>query len=193
LLAHPNRNPVSTTELVFFQKVQSEFSVRGVKLIAIAPGTIEAHQAWYKEINESYKVEMTIPIIADKTLSISLLYDMLDNTKAKGVAPTVRDVFVIDPNKAIRLIFSYPVSVGGSVSEVIRVLDCLQTVDASDVLTPAEWHPGESVIVNSKLSHEQAQEKWDDVEIINPIVRMAPMSIEDTTVPTESITRPVDI
>jgi len=139
-------NSVSTTELAYFQFLVEEFDKRNVKLIALAPGTVEAHKAWSDEIGKLATKKMTIPIIADKSKAISLLYDMIDpDERAKSVANTVRDIFIIDQNKKVRLIFSYPANVGASEQEVIRVIDCLQTPD--DVLTPVGWVPGEQVLV----------------------------------------------
>jgi alkyl hydroperoxide reductase subunit AhpC len=126
--------PVCTTELGAFAKLQPEFTKRGVKLIGLSANTVDSHDGWIKDINEVNSCDLTFPIIGDKERKIAYAYDMLDhqdttNVDSKGIAFTIRSVFVIDPKKTIRLIMSYPASTGRNAAEVLRVVDSLQTGD----------------------------------------------------------------
>jgi alkyl hydroperoxide reductase subunit AhpC len=148
LFSHPeDYTPVCTTELGAFAKLEPEFTKRGVKLIGLSANTIESHGGWIKDINEISGSNLTFPIIGDKNRQVAYLYDMLDyqdttNVDSKGIAFTIRSVFVIDPNKKIRLIMSYPASTGRNSAEVLRVVDSLQTGDKNKVTTPINWVPG---------------------------------------------------
>jgi alkyl hydroperoxide reductase subunit AhpC len=135
-------------ELGAFAKLEPEFARRGVKLIGLSANTVESHGGWIKDIDEIAGSSLSFPIIADKERKVAYLYDMLDyqdttNVDQKGIAFTIRSVFVIDPNKVIRLTLSYPASTGRNSAEVLRVVDSLQTGDANKVTTPINWIPGE--------------------------------------------------
>ncbi|KAH0548010.1 peroxiredoxin 1, partial [Trichoglossum hirsutum] len=163
LFSHPeDYTPVCTTELGAFAKSEPEFTKRGVKLIGLSANTIESHSGWIKDINELYDTNLTFPIIADKERKVAFLYDMLDyqdttNVDSKGIAFTIRSVFVIDPKKTIRLILSYPASTGRNSAELLRVVDSLQTGDKQRVTTPINWVPGDDAIVHPSVNNDQAK------------------------------------
>ena len=150
LFSHPeDYTPVCTTELGAFAKLEPEFTKRGVKLIGLSANTVESHGGWVKDINELSQTTLKFPIIADKERKVAYAYDMLDyqdttNVDSKGIAFTIRSVFIIDPKKTIRLILSYPASTGRNTAEVLRVVDSLQTGDKNKITTPINWVPGTS-------------------------------------------------
>ncbi|KAL6162891.1 peroxiredoxin 1 [Exserohilum turcicum] len=142
LFSHPeDYTPVCTTELGAFAKLEPEFARRGAKLIGLSANTIDSHAGWIKDIDEISGSKLTFPIIGDKERKVALAYDMIDhqdatNVDSKGIAFTIRSVFIIDPKKTIRLILSYPASTGRNTAEVLRVLDSLQTGDKHRITTP---------------------------------------------------------
>lgn len=148
LFSHPeDYTPVCTTELGAFAKLEPEFTKRGVKLIGLSANTIESHGGWIKDIDEISGSKLSFPIIGDKERKVAYAYDMIDhqdttNVDSKGIAFTIRSVFVIDPKKTIRLILSYPASTGRNTAEVLRVVDSLQTGDKHRITTPINWVPG---------------------------------------------------
>ena len=148
LFSHPEDfTPVCTTELGAFAKLEPEFTKRGVKLVGLSANDIDHHHEWVKDINEISNTNLRFPIIGDKQRKVAYAYDMLDhqdttNVDQKGIAFTIRSVFVIDPKKTIRLILSYPASTGRNAAEVLRVVDSLQTGDKHKVTTPINWTPG---------------------------------------------------
>lgn len=150
LFSHPeDYTPVCTTELGAFAKLEPEFTKRGVKLIGLSANTVDSHGGWVKDINEISQTSLKFPIIADKERKVAYLYDMLDyqdttNVDQKGIAFTIRSVFIIDPKKKIRLTLSYPASTGRNTAEVLRVVDSLQTGDKNLVTTPINWVPGKT-------------------------------------------------
>lgn len=145
LFSHPaDFTPVCTTELGAFAKLKPEFDKRDVKMIGLSANGLDAHQEWIQDINEVNDTTVTFPIIADKERKVAYLYDMVDhqdlsNIDEKGIAFTIRSVFVIDPNKKIRLVMMYPASTGRNSAEVLRVVDSLQTGDRKGVTTPIDW------------------------------------------------------
>jgi len=187
LFSHPeDYTPVCTTELGAFAKLEPEFTKRCVKLIGISANTVESHRGWIKDINELSNVNLAFPIIADKERKISFLYDMLDyqdttNVDLKGIAFTIRSVFIIDPKKTIRLILSYPASTGRNTAEVLRVVDSLQTGDKQRITTPINWVPGDDVIVHPSVSNELAKDLFPDFRIVKPYLRFTPLPKERTT------------
>lgn len=187
LFSHPeDYTPVCTTELGAFAKLEGEFSRRGVKLIGLSANTVESHGGWIKDIDEISGSKLTFPIIGDKQRQVALLYDMLDeqdatNVDEKGIAFTIRSVFVIDPKKTIRLIMSYPASTGRNSAEVLRVVDSLQTGDKHRVTTPINWVPGDDVIVHPSIKNEEAKTLFPDFKIIKPYLRTTPLPKGETS------------
>jgi len=185
--SHPeDYTPVCTTELGAFAKLEPEFTKRGVKLIGLSANTIESHDGWIKDIGEVTGGNVNFPIIGDKERKVALLYDMIDeqdatNVDSKGIAFTIRSVFVIDPKKTIRLILSYPASTGRNTAEVLRVVDSLQTGDKQRITTPINWVPGDDVIVHPSVSNDLAKELFPEFRIVKPYLRFTPLPTEKTT------------
>jgi len=187
LFSHPeDYTPVCTTELGAFAKLEPEFTKRGVKLIGLSANTIDSHGGWIKDIDEISGSSLKFPIIGDKEREVAYLYDMIDhqdktNVDAKGIAFTIRSVFIIDPNKKIRLILSYPASTGRNTAEVLRVVDSLQTGDKYRITTPINWVPGDDVIVAPPVSNEEAKKLFPDFRIVKPYLRFTPLPKEKTS------------
>lgn len=187
LFSHPeDYTPVCTTELGAFSRLEPEFTKRGVKLIGLSANTIESHGGWIKDINEISGGNLTFPIIGDKQRKVAYLYDMLDyqdttNVDQKGIAFTIRSVFVIDPKKTIRLILSYPASTGRNTAEVLRVIDSLQTGDKHRITTPINWIPGDDVIVHPSVNNEKAAELFPQFRSVKPYLRFTPLPKEETS------------
>jgi alkyl hydroperoxide reductase subunit AhpC len=177
LFSHPeDYTPVCTTELGAFAKLEPEFTKRGAKLIGLSANTIDSHEGWIKDIEEISGSKFTFPIIGDKERQVALAYDMIDhqdatNVDSKGIAFTIRSVFIIDPKKTIRLILSYPASTGRNTAEVLRVLDSLQTGDKHRITTPINWVPGDDVIVHPSVKNEEAKTLFPDFRIVKPYLR----------------------
>ena len=166
--------------------MEPEFTKRGVKLIGLSANTVETHEGWIKDINEITGSDLQFPIIGDKQRQIALAYDMLDqqdatNVDEKGIAFTIRSVFVIDPKKTIRTILSYPASTGRNTAEVLRIVDSLQTGDKHKVTTPINWVPGDDVIVHPSIKNEQAKELFPDFKTIKPYLRVTPLPKDKTS------------
>jgi len=187
LFSHPEDfTPVCTTELGAFAKLEPEFTKRGVKLIGLSANTIESHGKWIKDIDEVSSCSLKFPIIGDKERKIAHAYDMIDyqdttNVDSKGIAFTIRSVFIIDPKKTIRLIMSYPASTGRNAAEVLRVVDSLQTGDKHRITTPINWVPGDDVIVHPSVTNEEAKTLFPDFRIVKPYLRFTPLPKEKTT------------
>jgi alkyl hydroperoxide reductase subunit AhpC len=146
LFSHPaDFTPVCTTELGLTAKLKPEFDKRNVKAIALSVDPAESHKAWIADIEETQKTVVGFPIIADADRKVSTLYDMI-HPNASATA-TVRTLFVIDPNKKVRLSITYPMSTGRNFDEVLRVIDALQLTDAHTVATPGNWKDGDDVII----------------------------------------------
>lgn len=182
--SHPeDYTPVCTTELGAFAKLEPEFAKRNVKLIGLSANTIDSHNGWIKDINEISQTNLTFPIIGDKERKIALAYDMIDhqdatNVDSKGIAFTIRSVFVIDPKKTIRLIMAYPASTGRNAAEVLRVVDSLQTGDKHRITTPINWVKGDDVIVHPAVTNEEAKKLFPDFRIVKPYLRFTPLPAE---------------
>ena len=156
-----------------------------MKLIGLSANTIDSHGKWIADINEISGSDLRFPIIGDKQRQIALRYDMLDhqdatNVDEKGIAFTIRSVFVIDPKKTLRTILSYPASTGRNTAEVLRIVDSLQTGDKHRVTTPINWVPGDDVIVHPSIKNDQAKEMFPDFKIIKPYLRVTPLPKEKT-------------
>jgi alkyl hydroperoxide reductase subunit AhpC len=146
LFSHPaDFTPVCTTELGLTAKLKPEFDKRNVKAIALSVDPAESHQAWIKDIEETQHTVVGFPIIADADRKVATLYDMI-HPEASATA-TVRTLFVIDPNKKVRLSITYPMSTGRNFDEVLRVIDALQLTDGYTVATPGNWKDGDDVII----------------------------------------------
>ncbi|KAG0650101.1 Peroxiredoxin [Hyphodiscus hymeniophilus] len=177
LFSHPaDFTPVCTTELGAFAKLKDEFESRGVKMIGLSANDLTSHGKWIEDINEISGTNLQFPIIADADRKIAFLYDMLDaqdleNIDEKGIAFTIRSVFIIDPAKKIRLTMMYPASTGRNTTEVLRVIDSLQTGDKKGVTTPIDWRVGDDVIVPPTVSTADAKKKFGSVREVKPYLR----------------------
>jgi thioredoxin-dependent peroxiredoxin len=174
LFSHPaDYTPVCTTELGEVSKLKPEFDKRGVKVIALSVDDAESHKGWIGDINETQGTTVDYPILADPDKKVSDLYGMIHpNANAKV---TVRSVFVIDPNKKLRLTITYPPSTGRNFEEILRVIDSLQLTDNYSVATPVNWKDGDDVIVVPTMPTEEAKQKFPKgVQEIKPYLRVTP-------------------
>jgi len=175
LFSHPaDFTPVCTTELGELARIEPELTKRNVKVIAISIDPLEDHRAWIKDINEVNNVEVKYPIIADPERKVAHLYGMLDQTHLDdrtNLPLTVRAVYIIDPNKRIRLIIIYPASTGRNFEEIIRVVDSLQ-LSSKQVTTPANWKQGDDVIVHPAVEDAKAKELFGDFRTLKPYLRL---------------------
>ncbi len=173
LFSHPaDFTPVCTTELGRTASLKEEFDKRNVKAIAISVDPVESHLEWAGDIADVGGTALNFPIIADPSKAVSETYDMIH--PGEGDTSTVRSVFIIDPANKVRLTLTYPKSVGRNFDEVVRVIDALQLTDRATVSTPADWQPGERVIVAPALSTVDAKEKFGEVEEVKPYLRWTP-------------------
>ncbi|SMC74854.1 peroxiredoxin [Moheibacter sediminis] len=157
LFSHPaDYTPVCTTELGTVAKYKDEFEKRNVKVLALSVDGLESHKGWVKDINETQSTEVNFPIIADEEKKISELYDMLHPNAS--LTATVRSVYIIGPDKMIKLIITYPASTGRNFDELIRVIDSLQLTAYYKVATPANWKYGEEVVITPAVSNEEADQ-----------------------------------
>lgn len=171
--SHPaDFTPVCTTELGATAKLNDEFTKRNVKTIAISVDPIEDHRAWAGDIGDVGGTDLNFPIIADPDKKVSELYDMIH--PGEGDTSSVRSVFIIDPSNKIRLTLTYPKSVGRNFDEILRVVDALQLTDLAPVATPANWKPGNKVIVSVGMSTDDAKARFGDVEEVKPYLRWTP-------------------
>lgn len=172
LFSHPaDFTPVCTTELGRTAALKDEFAKRNTKAIAVSVDPIADHHGWAPDIAEVGGTALNFPIIADPDRVVSEAYDMIH--PGAGDTSTVRSVFVIDPNNKVRLTLTYPKSVGRNFDELVRVVDALQATDAAPIATPADWRPGDRVIVSPGLSTEDARARLQNVEEIKPYLRWA--------------------
>ncbi|KAJ5974405.1 hypothetical protein N7481_011615 [Penicillium waksmanii] len=184
LFSHPeDYTPVCTTELAALAKYEPEFTKRNVKLIGLSANDIESHDGWINDIAEIAGCALTFPVIGDKDRQIAYAYDMLDhqditNVDARGIAYTIRSVFIIDPNKVIRLIQSYPASTGRNTAELLRVLDSLLATDKHSINTPVNWEPGDDVVVPSHIADEDARARFPNMQVVKPYLRFTPLAKE---------------
>ena len=170
--SHPaDFTPVCTTELGRTAGLKDEFDKRGVKAIAISVDPIESHNGWAQDIAEVGGTDLNFPLIADSDRKVSELYDMIH--PGEGDTSTVRSVFIVDPKNKVRLILTYPKSVGRNFGEIVRVIDALQLTDAAPVSTPVNWQPGDRIIVAPTMSTDDARQRFEDVEEVRPYLRWA--------------------
>ncbi len=174
LFSHPaDYTPVCTTELGRTAQLKEEFARRGVKVLAVSVDGLDNHAGWINDINETQNTTVDFPIIADTDKNVATLYDMI-HPNASATA-TVRSLFIIDPEKKVRLIITYPASTGRNFNEVLRVIDSLQLTSNYSVATPADWQQKEDVIVLPSVSTEVAQQKFPKgLKIVKPYLRYTP-------------------
>ncbi|RPD96554.1 peroxiredoxin [Aureibaculum marinum] len=174
LFSHPaDFTPVCTTELGTTAKYKPEFDKRNVKMIALSVDGVDSHKEWIKDINETQQTEVNFPIIADEDRKVSDLYDMIHPKADNNL--TVRSVFIIAPDKTIKLILTYPASTGRNFKELLRVIDSLQLTEYHKVATPANWEQGEDVVVSPAIATEDAKKIFTKgVKEIKPYLRMTP-------------------
>ena len=175
LFSHPKDfTPVCTTELGMVAKLKPEFEKRNAKVIALSVDDANSHKGWTKDIEETQHTKLNFPILADADRKVSKLYDMI-HPEANDTL-TVRSVFIIDPNKKIRLTLTYPASAGRNFQELLRVLDSLQLTDHHSVATPADWKHGDDVVIvpsltDPKIMKEKFPKGWKELK---PYLRMTP-------------------
>ncbi|KAJ3127731.1 hypothetical protein HK100_009573 [Physocladia obscura] len=179
LFSHPEDfTPVCTTELGAVARLAPEWAKRAVSVIGLSCSSLDDHEVWVKDINETQSCALEFPIIADPLREIATLYDMLDhqdptNIDKRGMPLTVRAVFIIDPKNIIRLTLTYPASSGRNFDEILRVIDSLQLADAKRIATPANWVPGNEVIVHNSVSNEEAEKLFPGFRSVKPYLRFA--------------------
>jgi len=183
LFSHPKDfTPVCTTELGYMAKIGPEFDRRNVKVIGLSVDRMDKHEGWLKDIEETQGQAPDYPIIADSDFEVSKLYDMLgadvsgdpaDRTAADN--QTVRNVYVIGPDKKVKLVLVYPMTTGRNFDEVLRVIDSLQLTAKHKVSTPVHWQHGDKVIIAGSVSNDEAKEMWPDGwEEPKPYIRIVP-------------------
>ena len=174
LFSHPaDYTPICTTELGKTASLKDEFAKRNVKVIALSVDSVESHKGWINDINETQGVEVNFPIIGDENREIALAYDMIHPNAS--LTATVRSLFVIGPDKVIKLIITYPASTGRNFQEILRVIDSLQLTAKYSVGTPADWKDGEDVVVVPAVKTEDIPAKFPKGHtIIKPYLRLTP-------------------
>jgi alkyl hydroperoxide reductase subunit AhpC len=174
LFSHPaDYTPVCTTELGMVSKLKPEFDKRNVKVIALSVDDVESHMGWIKDIEETQKTSVNYPILADADKKVSNLYEMIHPSANANV--TVRSVFVIDPQKKLRLTITYPPATGRNFDEILRVIDALQLTDNYSVATPVNWKDGDDCVVVPSIPTEEAKQKFPKgVTEVKPYLRMTP-------------------
>ncbi|SEM25879.1 peroxiredoxin [Acinetobacter sp. DSM 11652] len=175
LFSHPaDYTPVCTTELGFTAKLKDEFEKRNVKAIALSVDDVESHHGWIKDINETQSTTVNFPIIADQDRKVSTLYDFIHPNASETL--TVRSLVIIDPNKKVRLIITYPASTGRNFHEILRVIDSLQLTDNYKVATPANWQHGEDVVIVPSIKDEnEIQQRFPKgYKAVTPYLRLTP-------------------
>lgn len=170
--SHPaDFTPVCTTEMGRTAQLANQFASRNTKPLGLSTDTVAEHIKWIADVNDTQNTDLQFPIVADSDLKVSKLYDMIHPDESATEA--VRSVFIIDPNKKIRLTMTYPMNVGRNFDEILRVIDALQLADRESIATPADWVPGKRVIIPPSITNEAAEELfpdgWDE---IRPYLRM---------------------
>src|SRR5678816_2122124 len=174
LFSHPaDYTPVCTTELGRTALLKEEFAKRNVKVLAVSVDPLESHRGWVTDINETQNCTVDFPIIADENREVATLYDMI-HPNASATA-TVRSLFIIGPDKLVKLMITYPASTGRNFVEVLRVIDSLQLTAGYSVATPADWNQGEDVIISPAINTEDAMKKFQKgVKVVKPYLRYTP-------------------
>jgi alkyl hydroperoxide reductase subunit AhpC len=174
LFSHPaDYTPVCTTELGAVAKIKAEFQKRNVKVMAVSVDPLDSHRGWIKDINETQACTMNFPIVADENRQVASAYDMIHpNADDKA---TVRSVFIIGPDKKIKLTLTYPASTGRNFTEILRVIDSLQLTASHKVATPADWRRDEDCIVSPSVSDSDARQLFPKgVRKVKPYLRYTP-------------------
>src|SRR5688572_6022055 len=183
LFSHPKDfTPVCTTELGYMARLKPEFDKRNVKIIGLSVDPVDSHAGWAKDIEETQGTAVNFPMIGDPTLAVAKLYDMLPAATEGGASgrtaadnQTVRTVYVIGPDKKIKLMISYPMSTGRNFDEVLRVVDSLQLTAKHRLATPVNWKPGEDVIILASVSNDEAKTLFPDGwKAPKPYLRIVP-------------------
>jgi alkyl hydroperoxide reductase subunit AhpC len=182
LFSHPKSyTPVCTTELGYMASIEPEFARRGVKIIGLSVDPVSANEGWAKDIEETQGYAPNYPIISDATFEVAKAYGMLAadvqgeaEVRTPADNQTVRNVFVIGPDKKIKLILVYPMTTGRNFDEVLRVIDSLQLTANHKVATPAQWKQGDKVIIAGSVNNEQAKELFGEWEEPKPYIRIVP-------------------
>jgi alkyl hydroperoxide reductase subunit AhpC len=183
LFSHPkNFTPVCTTELGYMARIKPEFDKRGVKILGLSVDPVEDHKRWSDDIKETQGHAPNYPLIGDADLAVAKLYGMLDadtEGTSQGRTPamnqTVRNVFVIGPDKKVKLLIAYPMTTGRNFDEVLRVIDSLQLTATHKVSTPVNWKPGEDVIIAGSVSDEEAKKTYPEGwRAPKPYIRIVP-------------------
>ena len=170
LFSHPaDYTPVCTTELGYMASISSEFAKRNVKILAVSVDPLDSHQGWISDINETQNTTVNYPLIADPDQTVAQLYDMIHPNANDKM--TVRSVFVIGPDKKIKLILTYPASTGRNFDALLRVIDSLQLTANHKLATPANWTDGEDCIIIPAVTDEEANEKYSDIRRVKPYLR----------------------
>ncbi|AXY68030.2 MULTISPECIES: peroxiredoxin [Thermosynechococcus] len=174
LFSHPaDYTPVCTTELGEVARLRPEFEKRNVKTLALSVDSVESHLGWIKDIEEVNNVKVDYPILADEDKKVSNLYDMIHPNSLNNL--TVRTVFIIDPQKRLRLTLTYPASTGRNFAEILRVIDSLQLTDNYSVATPVNWQEGQDCVIVPSLSDEEAKQKFPKgFNAVKPYLRLTP-------------------
>ncbi|KHK56404.1 peroxidase [Ralstonia sp. A12] len=175
LFSHPaDFTPVCTTELGLTAKLKEEFAKRNVKVIALSVDPVDSHKKWIDDINDTQNTTVNFPIIADPDRKVSQLYDMIHPNASETF--TVRSLFVIDPNKKVRLTITYPASTGRNFNEVLRVIDSLQLTEYHSVATPGNWQDGDDVVIVPSLKDEEVikQKFPKGYKALRPYLRLTP-------------------
>ena len=170
LFSHPaDFTPVCTTELGRTALLQEEFARRNVKVLAVSVDPLDKHHGWIKDINETQQCEVDFPLIADEDKTVANLYGMIHPNASETF--TVRSLFVIGPDKKIKLTITYPASTGRIIYEVLRVIDSLQLTAKHSVSTPADWQHGEEVIIAPSIPTDEARQRFKEVREVKPYLR----------------------
>jgi alkyl hydroperoxide reductase subunit AhpC len=171
LFSHPaDFTPVCTTELGAVARLKSEFDRRDTKVIGLSVDSVDSHQRWESDIGETQGTEVNFPMIADPDRKVAEAYDMIHPNASENT--TVRSVFVIGPDKKIKLTITYPMSTGRNFAEILRVIDSLQVTAAHPVATPSDWQPGQDVIIGLSVSDDQAAERFPGYRTVKPYLRL---------------------
>lgn len=174
--SHPaDFTPVCTTEMGRTAQLAENFAKRGVKPIGLSTDHVSEHLKWIEDVNDTQSTTLRFPIVADSDCEVAKLYEMIHPGESQTAA--VRSVFIIDPNKKLRLTMTYPMSVGRNFNEILRVIDALQTGDANGIATPADWRPGDLAIIPPSVSNSEAATKFPQgFDEIRPYLRTVDIS-----------------